>query len=147
MRRIVDLPHPEGPSSATKAPAGAPKDTLSSAVMVDRPIRNCLVRPRRAIPSSTGLVAAAAGTSVGVSGSADGETFVTSNAEGRVSAGTHGFIATLAKMNAVCVISGAGVKQGARLQNVENIDIAPTAAHILEVKFEATGRVLSEALR
>ncbi len=83
----------------------------------------------------------------GVSGSADGETFVASSVEGRVSAGSHGFIATLAKMNAVCVISGGGVRSGARLEKVENIDIAPTAARILGLKFEATGRELSEALQ
>ena len=84
----------------------------------------------------------------GVSGSADGETFVVSNAEGRVSAGSHGFLAKLPKMNAVCVISGDGVRAGARLEKVENIDIAPTAARILGLKeFGATGRVLADALR
>ena len=68
MRRMVDLPHPEGPSRATKAPAGAPKDTLSRAVMVDRPILNCLVRPRRAIPSSVADdVGVAAGVEVSLS--------------------------------------------------------------------------------
>jgi predicted AlkP superfamily pyrophosphatase or phosphodiesterase len=84
----------------------------------------------------------------GVSGSADGETFVVSSVEGRVSAGSHGFIATLSKMNAVCVISGDGVRAGARLEKVENIDIAPTVARILGLKdFGATGRVLVDALQ
>ena len=49
----------------------------------------------------------------GVSGSAEGETFVALGTEARVSAGSHGFVSTEPKMNAVCVISGAGIRAGA----------------------------------
>lgn len=83
----------------------------------------------------------------GVSGSAEGETFVCPNTEAGVSLGSHGFLARTPKMNALCVIWGAGVRRGARMAEAENIDIAPTAAHLLGLtKFSAAGRVLSEAL-
>lgn len=83
----------------------------------------------------------------GVSGSAEGETFVASQTEGRISAGSHGFVSTLSKMNAVCVLSGAGIRRGAIIPKAENIDIAPTAAHLLGLeKFSADGKALLEAL-
>jgi hypothetical protein len=50
-------------------------------------------------------------------------------------------------MNAVCVLSGNGVRPGVRLKNIENIDIAPTVARLLGLTdFTTDGRVLSEAL-
>ncbi len=83
----------------------------------------------------------------GVSGSADGEMFVAPGAEAKVPVGSHGFISTEIKMNAVCIIAGAGIQSGARLKNVGNIDIAPTIAGLLGLKAIATdGRVLTEAL-
>jgi hypothetical protein len=83
----------------------------------------------------------------GVAGSAEGETFVAPGPESRVATGSHGFISTERKMNAVCVLSGAGIRPGARLKNVENIDIAPTVARLLDLRgLKADGRVLSEAL-
>jgi hypothetical protein len=83
----------------------------------------------------------------GVSGSAEGETFVASGTESKVATGSHGFISTEPKMNAVCVLSGDAIRAGAQLTNVENIDIAPTVARLLELRgLNADGRVLSEAL-
>ena len=84
----------------------------------------------------------------GVSGSAEGETFVASGTEARVATGSHGFIATLPKMNAVCIISGSGVQPGVQLEKVENIDVGPTAAKLLGLNaFRADGKVLTEALK
>jgi hypothetical protein len=84
----------------------------------------------------------------GVSGSAEGETFVTTQTEGRISAGSHGFISTLAKMNALCVMSGAAIRPGTRIDKAENIDVMPTAARILGLKdVHVDGRVLDEALK
>ncbi|HVW36004.1 MAG TPA: hypothetical protein VHB99_01825, partial [Pirellulales bacterium] len=81
------------------------------------------------------------------SGSADGESFVVPQAEGGVSLGNHGYIATNPKMNAVFVASGAGIKPGAKLGMIENIDLAPTIAHLLGQKLPAAdGRVLREIL-
>jgi predicted AlkP superfamily pyrophosphatase or phosphodiesterase len=83
----------------------------------------------------------------GVSGTATGEAFVGLGAELRVSAGSHGFVSKEPKMNAVCVVSGAGIRPGVTLSNVENIDVAPTAARLLGLTdFSADGRVLKEAL-
>ncbi len=83
----------------------------------------------------------------GVSGSAQGDTFVCPNTEAGVSLGAHGFISTMAKMNALCVLHGAGIRQGVRISQAENIDIAPTAARLLGLdNFQADGRVLTEAL-
>lgn len=61
--------------------------------------------------------------------------------------GTHGYLSTEPKMNALFVASGAGVAPGSRLPSVENVDVAPTAAHLLGVPIgEPTGRVLTEIL-
>lgn len=82
-----------------------------------------------------------------VSGSADGESFVVPQAEGGVSLGNHGYIATNPKMNAVFVASGAGIKSSAKLGLIENIDLAPTIAHLFGQKLPAAdGRVLREIL-
>jgi predicted AlkP superfamily pyrophosphatase or phosphodiesterase len=83
----------------------------------------------------------------GVAGSAEGETFVALGTEAKVSAGSHGFVSTERKMNAVCVLSGCGIRPGVRLKNVENIDLAPTIARSLDLSgLSADGRILSEAL-
>jgi predicted AlkP superfamily pyrophosphatase or phosphodiesterase len=83
----------------------------------------------------------------GVSGAAEGETFVAVGTEAKVPAGSHGFISTERKMNAVCVLSGRAIRPGQRLNIVENIDIAPTIAQLLAISgLSADGRVLTEAL-
>jgi predicted AlkP superfamily pyrophosphatase or phosphodiesterase len=83
----------------------------------------------------------------GVSSTVEGEAFVAAGAEARVSAGSHGFVSSLAKMNAVCVLSGRGIRPSMRLSRVENIDIAPTAARLLGLTaFSSDGRPLASAL-
>jgi predicted AlkP superfamily pyrophosphatase or phosphodiesterase len=83
----------------------------------------------------------------GVSGSAEGETLAALGPESRVPAGSHGFISQEPKMNAVCVLSGVGIRPGVHLKNVENTDIAPTVARLLGLsKFPADGRTLDDAL-
>jgi hypothetical protein len=50
-------------------------------------------------------------------------------------------------MNAICVASGAGIKSGGSMENVQNIDIAPTVARLLGVSLQQTsGHVLDEIL-
>ena len=83
----------------------------------------------------------------GVSAAAEGETFAAPGSESKVPAGSHGFISTERKMNAVCVLSGCGIRPGVRLKGVENIDLAPTIARLLGLAgLSADGRVLTEAL-
>jgi hypothetical protein len=83
----------------------------------------------------------------GVSGLAEGDGLVAPSAESRVSVGSHGFVSKEPKMNAVCILSGNGIRSGVLLKNVENIDIAPTVAQLLNLAtFDADGRVLNDAL-
>lgn len=82
-----------------------------------------------------------------VSNSAEGESFVVSNTEGKTSLGSHGFVSTLNKMNAICVLSGNGIRKGETLHDVENIDIAATIAKLLGLEeFAGDGKVLESAL-
>lgn len=68
--------------------------------------------------------------------------------------GTHGFLSTNPKMNAILVMAGRGIQPGAKLGNektpgiVRNVDVAPTIARLLGIKLPQTdGRVLEEALQ
>ena len=62
-------------------------------------------------------------------------------------AGTHGFLSTEPKMNAIFVASGAGLKRGLKIPTVENIDVAPTMARLLGVSLkDVEGRVLESIL-
>jgi len=82
-----------------------------------------------------------------VSGSVAGDNFVVPNTEAKTSLGSHGFVSTMEKMNALLVLSGSGIRAGEQLKNVENIDVAPTIARLLEVEFAtADGKALSSAL-
>lgn len=106
---------------------------------------NGLPHPRRYDQAPDAVLVAADGYAV--SGSVDGETFVTGNVEAKTSLGSHGFLATLAKMNALCILSGHGIRRGVRLDGVANTDIAPTIAAMLGLPaFPADGRVLQDAL-
>jgi predicted AlkP superfamily pyrophosphatase or phosphodiesterase len=79
-----------------------------------------------------------------VSGAAAGDDFVVSNDK---TTGSHGYLSTEPKMNAICVVSGAGIKSGGSMENVQNIDIAPTVARLLGVSLQqASGHVLDEIL-
>ncbi|MEO8428384.1 MAG: hypothetical protein ABI651_14840 [Verrucomicrobiota bacterium] len=61
--------------------------------------------------------------------------------------GYHGFLASDPKMNAVFIASGRGIKPGAKIGMVDNIDVAPTIAHLLGQPFSgAQGKVISEIL-
>jgi predicted AlkP superfamily pyrophosphatase or phosphodiesterase len=76
---------------------------------------------------------------------ASGDQFVVPNPN--PTAGTHGFISTEPKMNAIFVASGAGIKVGQRVKTIANVDVAPTIARILGVSLkDASGRVLDECL-
>jgi predicted AlkP superfamily pyrophosphatase or phosphodiesterase len=83
-----------------------------------------------------------------VSGSAEGETLITTQVEGSISIGSHAFLSTLPKMNAICVISGAAIRSGSRIDKAENIDVMPTAARLLGLKtIQVDGQALEDALK
>jgi predicted AlkP superfamily pyrophosphatase or phosphodiesterase len=62
--------------------------------------------------------------------------------------GSHGYLRDDPAMQALFVAWGAGVKAGVRLGSIQNLDVAPTAARLLDVRLpHARGRVLEEILR
>jgi predicted AlkP superfamily pyrophosphatase or phosphodiesterase len=63
-------------------------------------------------------------------------------------AGSHGYLSTDPDMNAIFIAWGAGIKPGAKLGVIRNLDVAPTAARLLGLEMPAVdGRVLTEVLR
>ncbi len=61
--------------------------------------------------------------------------------------GTHGHLPDARYMHATFIMAGAGVKPGAKIKVASCLDVAPTAAHLLEIKMPtAQGRVLHELL-
>jgi predicted AlkP superfamily pyrophosphatase or phosphodiesterase len=62
-------------------------------------------------------------------------------------AATHGYLASDPELRGIFIASGAGIKPGVRLPHIENLDIAPTLARLLDLKLpEQEGRVLDEIL-
>ena len=62
------------------------------------------------------------------------------------SKGTHGHDPRPDYMHATFVAAGAGIKRGAQLEIIKNVDVAPTIAHLLGIGMTSDGRVLKEAL-
>jgi predicted AlkP superfamily pyrophosphatase or phosphodiesterase len=82
----------------------------------------------------------------GLNGSFLGEQYVVP-VSGTINVGYHGYISTNPKMNAFFVAAGKGIKRGARIGMIDNVDVAPTIAHLLGVKLEqADGQVLKDIL-
>lgn len=80
----------------------------------------------------------------GVGAAATGEDFVIKS---EATLGTHGFLSTNPKMNATFIASGASIREGETMEVVENIDLSPTIAHLLQVDFTADGKLVTPALR
>jgi predicted AlkP superfamily pyrophosphatase or phosphodiesterase len=81
-----------------------------------------------------------------VSGVAAGNDFIVS-VTGHTSQGYHGYLASNPKMNAVFIASGCGIKAGHKIGMLDNIDVAPTIAHLLGQPLpQAEGKVISELL-
>ena len=80
----------------------------------------------------------------GFSATATGEESVIT-AEG--TPGTHGFLHTLPKMNAIFVASGKGIRRGEKIGVIENIDVAPTVAKLFGVELkDVQGKPIAESL-
>jgi predicted AlkP superfamily pyrophosphatase or phosphodiesterase len=63
-------------------------------------------------------------------------------------AGTHGYLRDMPDMRATFVASGYGIRKGASIGEVRNVDIAPTVARLLGLEMkDVAGRVLTEVLR
>jgi arylsulfatase A-like enzyme len=62
--------------------------------------------------------------------------------------GTHGYVSSDPEMNSTLIAWGYGIRRGARAENVNNIDLAPTVAALMGVPLpSARGRVLTEILK
>jgi predicted AlkP superfamily pyrophosphatase or phosphodiesterase len=62
--------------------------------------------------------------------------------------GTHGYLNTDPKMQAIFVAWGAGIASGVRLGKISNLDVAPTIAAILGIEMKtAKGHALKEILK
>lgn len=61
--------------------------------------------------------------------------------------GVHGYLSTNPKMNAMFIASGRGIATGRQIGLIQNIDVAPTVAHLLGETFpDVDGKVLEEIL-
>lgn len=82
----------------------------------------------------------------GVGGAASGDATVIPITPA-LSSGYHGYVADEPLMNALFVASGRGIKKGARLEQTENIHVAPTIARLLGVALpSADGKAIAEIL-
>lgn len=78
---------------------------------------------------------------------ARGEDVVTEVTIAAGNQGHHGFLSSNPKMNATFVASGRGIKRGAKVGMINNVDVAPTMAKLLDQPLPgADGRVLTEIL-
>jgi predicted AlkP superfamily phosphohydrolase/phosphomutase len=81
-----------------------------------------------------------------VSGTAAGDEFVVP-VTGNTNQGYHGYLASNPKMNAVFIASGRGIRRGAKIGIVDNINVAPTIAHLLGHELSGSeGKIISEIL-
>ncbi len=63
------------------------------------------------------------------------------------SLGTHGYVSTDPDLQALFIVSGRGIRPGVRLDAIDNLGIAPTAASLLGVRLgEVEGRAMTEVL-
>ena len=67
----------------------------------------------------------------GISNSAVGNEFI-SQPDLQSNVGYHGYLASNPKMNATFIVAGPGIKRGAKIGLVENVDVAPTIARSAE---------------
>lgn len=78
---------------------------------------------------------------------ATGEDTVVATSAEKWTIGNHGYLSTDPNMQAVFVASGRGIKKGGKIGVVDNVDVAPTAAHLLGQELKnVDGKVLREIL-
>ena len=81
-----------------------------------------------------------------IGGGTTGELFETHAGLGD-NLGYHGYLASNGHMNAPFVAAGRGIKRAGKIGAFDNIDVAPTIAHLLGVELpRADGKVLKEIL-
>jgi len=66
---------------------------------------------------------------------------------GNVNVGYHGYVASNPKMDALFLAAGRGIRPGVKIGYVDNVDVAPTIAHLFGQSLpNSDGRVLTEIL-
>lgn len=74
-------------------------------------------------------------------------TMAVTHAGPQTNLGYHGYLSSDRRMNAAFIAVGRGVKKGARIGLVDNVDVAPTMAHLLgQPMGDVDGKVLQEIL-
>ncbi len=64
------------------------------------------------------------------------------------SLGAHGYVASDPDLRSLFIAAGRGIKAGVTIESVDNLDVAPTAAHLLGIPLpSADGHVLTPLLR
>jgi predicted AlkP superfamily pyrophosphatase or phosphodiesterase len=102
--------------------------------------------PQPSSDPQVGALLLAAKSGYAFAAGAVGEKTVVDAPEG--SLGTHGYISSDADIQALFIASGRGIKPAVKLQSVNNVDVAPTAAMLLGVELKnVDGRVLAEILQ
>ena len=81
-----------------------------------------------------------------ISGSATGDDFVVP-VMGSVNRGYHGYVASNSKMNALFIAAGRGILRDGKIGMVDNVDVAPTIAHLLGQKLaNVDGKIMTSIL-
>lgn len=120
------------------------QEGVADVILPDRFKEYGLPFPREYSQAPDAVLVAKDGYSV--SASLDGDAFVVGNVEAKTSLGSHGFISTNPRMNALCILWGYGIRKGGKLERIENVDIAPTIADLLGIhEFQADGKSLKAA--
>lgn len=120
--------------------------TAGIARVIDGELAHSLGLPRPEENANMGdLLLVAKDEAIGFNESAVGDQIL---APAQNYGGTHGFLASEPDLEGIFIASGAGIKPGAKLGRIRNLDIAPTIARLLGLPLpDAEGRVLEEILR
>jgi len=102
--------------------------------------------PQPSVDPQAGALFLVARSGYAFSAGATGDRTVADTSEG--SLGTHGYVSSDPDIQSLFIASGRGIAPGVRLDSVDNVDIAPTAATLLGVELRnVDGKVLTQILR
>ena len=114
--------------------------------IIEPPQYAALGLPHPSADQQVGALLLAAKSGYSFAATVTGEKTVVDAPEG--SLGTHGYISSDPEIQALFIASGRGIKSGVKLQSVDNVDVAATAAKLLGVELKnLDGKVLTEILR
>jgi arylsulfatase A-like enzyme len=121
------------------------KEGIAEILTPDQYARFGLPSPASNPTMSDLLIVAASG--YGISETATGDDYLVA-ADLKSDLGYHGYLSTDPKMNALFVVAGSGIQRGKKIGIIENIDVAPTIAHLLRQQLpNSDGKVLKEILQ